>query len=113
MSAFASRAEPASPGVTECRVSIGSLSGAGHFKLTLDVRSRDMVGKIYCPAIRAGGEIHFKPKFRIVDHDRLRSGDCAREHLVTRIDQCAFVIVDDRGHVIKNLPLQVAVELDY
>ena len=72
------------------------------------MRSGDVVKKTYRSAIRACGKVHFKAKFRIMDHNRLGADDCAREHLVTSIDQCALLVVDNRSNVIRNPPVQVS-----
>src|SRR5665213_584257 len=90
------RIKSASASVTEGRVTIASLAGPSHFEFTPNMRSCDVVEKIYRPSLRARGEVHFKAKFRIMDHYRVRAGDCSRKHLVACIDQRALLIVDNR-----------------
>jgi hypothetical protein len=94
--------EQALAAVVERRIAVRVQAGTHDVERAPHFRTGDVIDEEDAAAFAPGREIDLEPELVVVNHDRLRTGDGAREHLVAGVDECAVDEIEDRGDVIQH-----------
>ena len=85
--------------VVKRRVPVGVYTCADHFELAPDLGTGDMVEQKHLAGFRPRHQVDLEPELVVVNHDRGRSRDRSRVHVIPRIYERAVDEVDHRRDV--------------